>query len=238
MTLLMVSHDQHFLNAVCTDIVLIEGAKLHYFPGDYDDFLKRHASFVAELRRKAAASAKEATKLQAQLAKGEGAGASKAGRKLAKEKIEEAKAAPRVEKEYKVKFTIPEAARRLHGTLVAMRQVGFAYAPGAPRLFDKLDFELSMDSRVALVGPNGCGKSTFLNLLSGALAPTSGDVDQANGYLRVGRYAQHLVDALPSSWLKVPPALSDDTAPSASLDHLEAQAAPTQPRAQPGPLGG
>ena len=44
MTLLMVSHDQHFLNAVCTDIVLIEAAKLHYFPGDYDDFKQRTLS--------------------------------------------------------------------------------------------------------------------------------------------------------------------------------------------------
>ena len=53
------------------------------FPGDYDDFTKRHASFVADCRRKAKAGGKELHKLQAQIAKGEGAGASKSGRKQA-----------------------------------------------------------------------------------------------------------------------------------------------------------
>jgi len=78
-----------------------------------------------------------------------------------------------------------------------MTDVSFAYAPTAPPLFEHLKFDLSMDSRVALVGPNGCGKSTFLNLLAGSLSPSSGEVDQANGRLRVGVYAQHLVDSLP-----------------------------------------
>ena len=91
------------------------------------------------------------------------------------------------------------AARELRGTLIQMDKVGFSYTPGSKPLMSNLDFELSMDSRVALVGPNGCGKSTFLNLLAGSLSPTTGSVDQANGRLRVGRYAQHLVDALPSA---------------------------------------
>ena len=49
--------------------------------------------------------------------------------------------------------------------------------------------------------PTGCplsGKSTFLNLLMGNLSPSAGEVDQANGRLRVGGYAQHLVDTLPT----------------------------------------
>ena len=86
-----------------------------------------------------------------------------------------------------------------------MAGVSFGYRPRSeaeaaappPPLFSNLSCELSMDSRVALVGPNGCGKSTFLNLLSGDLSPSEGEVDQASGRLRVGRYAQHLVDTLP-----------------------------------------
>ena len=54
-----------------------------------------------------------------------------------------------------------------------------------------------MRAGVAIAGPNGAGKSTFLALLNMELPPRSGEVDQANGRLRVGRYAQHLCDELP-----------------------------------------
>ena len=199
LTLLVVSHDQHFLNAIVTDIVLIEQRKLHYFAGDYDAFKKRHASFVAEQRRKAHAEHKELHKLQASLAKGDAAAATKSARKQAKERIDEIKssAGGAPDKEYLVRFTIPVAARRLNPPLITLSDVGFGYAGGGARLFKGLGFELSMDSRVALVGPNGCGKSTFMSLLGGDLSPDAGVVDQANGRLRVGRYAQHLVDTLP-----------------------------------------
>eukprot|EP00900_Chrysochromulina_parva_P001906 jgi/Chrpa1/11716/Chrysochromulina_OHIO_Genome00019770-RA len=206
-TMLIVSHDQqHFLNHVCTDVILIEQRKLHYFAGDYDDFTKRHDSFVAELRKKAMAEQKELQKLQQALSKGGAEAGSKSARKQMKERVEEIKAAP-VERDYKVIFKIPTADRKLSPPLITMRGVGFSYPPRAGEavggtapsraLFSSVDFELSMDSRVALVGPNGCGKSTFLNLLMGNLAPSSGEVDQANGRLRVGGYAQHLVEALP-----------------------------------------
>ena len=198
--------EQHFLNHVCTDVILIEQRKLHYFAGDYDDFTKRHDSFVAELRKKAMAEQKELQKLQQALSKGGAEAGSKSARKQMKERAEEIKAAP-VERDYKVIFKIPTADRKLSPPLITMRGVGFSYPPRAGEavggtapsraLFSSVDFELSMDSRVALVGPNGCGKSTFLNLLMGNLAPSSGEVDQANGRLRVGGYAQHLVEALP-----------------------------------------
>jgi ATP-binding cassette subfamily F protein 1 len=196
--MMLVSHDQHFLNGVCTQIVLLEGLQLHYFVGDYDDFTRKYATFSSEQRKRAAAEHKELTQLTAALAKGTGQSGTKSGRAKMKERIEQIKGAAPPQKEYKVQFLIAAAARRLNPPLITMSSVAFEYAGGTP-LFSNLNFEVSMDSRVALVGPNGCGKSTFLNLLSGSLAPTSGDVDQANGRLRVGLYAQHLVDALPTS---------------------------------------
>lgn len=206
-TMLIVSHDQHFLNYVCSDIVLIEGKQLHYFPGDYDQFTRRHASFVAEQRKKAAVEQKEKAKAKAALTSGKQLG--KSERNKLKDRIEEIdEKGATVEKEYKVKFLIPAAERRIESTLITMRDVGFRYPPrgadspsaeGAASLFSQLDFDLSMNSRVALVGPNGCGKSTFMHLLSGELSPTVGEVDQASGRLRVGKYAQHLVDSLPGN---------------------------------------
>jgi ATP-binding cassette subfamily F protein 1 len=78
-------------------------------------------------------------------------------------------------------------------------------SPTLPRSFKypgREDFGLSnlnigvdMGSRVAIVGPNGAGKTTLMNLLAGDLQPTHGEQRRSHK-LRVGRYAQHFVDAL------------------------------------------
>ncbi|EOD14346.1 hypothetical protein EMIHUDRAFT_451786 [Emiliania huxleyi CCMP1516] len=197
LTCLIVSHDQHFLNCVATDILLLDSRELHAFDDtDYDGFKKKHASFVAQRRKKAEAAQKEASRLQRELSKGGGAGATKSGRRVAKERLEEIKAtAPASTREYAVKFAIEAAARKLNPPLITMEAVTFGYGPRL--LFRGLGFDLSMDSRVALVGPNGCGKSTFLQLLEGSLTPDEGVVEQANGRLRIGRYSQHWVNQLP-----------------------------------------
>ena len=93
-------------------------------------------------------------------------------------------------------FHFPAAARRLNPPLISMKEVRFNF-PERPAIFESLSFDLSMDSRVAVVGPNGAGKSTFMNLMDGSLSPVAGEVDQSNGWLRVGRYSQHFVDDLP-----------------------------------------
>jgi len=72
--------------------------------------------------------------------------------------------------------------------------VSFGY-PGQPLLYRDLDFGVDLDSRIALVGPNGVGKSTLLNLMSAELAPVDGMVKR-NVKLRIGVYRQHLMDVL------------------------------------------
>lgn len=121
------------------------------------------------------------------LCQGDGAASSKSGRKAVKERLGELKAAPPVSRDYTVRFAFEAAARKLNPPLITMDKVEFSFGTSGRPLFKALDFDLSMDSRVALVGPNGCGKSTFMQLLEGSLTPTGGTVDQANGRLRVGR---------------------------------------------------
>ena len=144
---------------MCTDIVLIESKQLHYFTGDYDAFLKKHAAFLVEQKKKAQSEHKELNKLQSSLAGGGDKASSKAGRKQMRERVDELKEKGTVvEKEYRVKFNFPAAARRLNPPLISMRSVAFRYSGAAsdttataPPLFSNLNFELSMDSRVALV---------------------------------------------------------------------------------------
>ena len=68
--------------------------------------------------------------------------------------------------------------------------VDFRYNETAPMLIKKCDFGVDMSSRVAIVGPNGVGKSTFLKLLTKQVEPTRGEVKK-NHRLRIGTFSQH-----------------------------------------------
>jgi len=72
---------------------------------------------------------------------------------------------------------------------LGLHDASFNY-PGQPPLFKKVDFGIDMESRIAIVGPNGVGKSTFLKLLMGDLDPTSGEM-RKNNRLKLGRFDQH-----------------------------------------------
>ena len=220
-TLLIVSHDQDFLSNVVTDIIHLEDRKLYYYKGNYDDFKTMHAQKVEKQQKdwekqqkalraaKAAGkSSKEATDKEKAKAKREAGGAKKdkagkggkggggggggghdsddGGRE------DDLIARP---KEYSVVFTFNDPPA-LAPPVLSVSGMGFRYGPKYPWLFKDVNFGIDQASRVAIVGPNGVGKSTLLNLLIGDLEPTEGDISR-NRFLRVGKYSQHFVDVLP-----------------------------------------
>jgi len=97
-------------------------------------------------------------------------------------------------KEYTVEFFFPSVAQ-LSPPIVEILDVNFKY-PKGPSLFEGLNFGFDMSSRIVIVGPNGVGKTTLLNLMMGELEPTDGDI-RRNNKLRIGKYNQHFVDRLP-----------------------------------------
>jgi len=78
--------------------------------------------------------------------------------------------------------------------VVQIKNVSFSY-PNQPLLFGKLELNLDATTKIAIVGPNGVGKSTFMNLIIGELQPTVGEIYR-NPHLRVSKFSQHFVDQL------------------------------------------
>lgn len=82
-------------------------------------------------------------------------------------------------------------------TFLQLSEVSFKYGktPISPMVMNKVSLDVGPEMRIGLLGPNGCGKSTLMNLLAGELKPTSGEVKKHHR-LRIGYFSQHTVDQL------------------------------------------
>ncbi|XP_064395208.1 ATP-binding cassette sub-family F member 1-like [Halichondria panicea] len=203
-TLLVVSHDQNFLNDVCTDVMHLDNQKLSYYRGNYNAFKKMYGQKFKEMEK---AYDKQEKMLKSLKAHGKSKISAEATTKdvqTKKKKVTGKRAVVEEEddgpvellskpREYQVKFSFPNPPP-LNPPILGAYDVKFGY-PTQPTLFTSLNFGISMDTRVAVVGPNGVGKSTFLNLLIGRLDPLDGEV-RRNHRLRIGVYNQHAADQL------------------------------------------
>jgi len=202
-TLLVVSHDQNFLDNVCTDMIHLDMLKLHYYKGNYAKFKKMLVQKRAEQIKQ---YEKQEKKLKEMKSSGKSSKQAEAKTKEAltrkqqkgrKTQNEDEDAAPtellQKPKDYLVKFEFPDPPP-LQPPILGAHNVTFGY-PDQPLLFRKLEFGIDLSSRVAIVGPNGVGKSTFLKLLMQVIEPTTGEV-RKNHRLRIGKFDQHSSDQL------------------------------------------
>ncbi|XP_063966261.1 ATP-binding cassette sub-family F member 1-like [Lytechinus pictus] len=204
-TLLIVSHDQTFLDDVCTDIIHLDMQKLQYYKGNYNTFKKmlgqKRKEQMKDYERqekmlKSLKSHGKSTKAAEKETRSQQKKRNERGNKKKGDPTEEDEGPQELlkrPKEYVVKFTLPNPPT-LSPPILGIYNVTFGY-PNQPKLFVNCDFGVDMKSRVAIVGPNGVGKSTFLNLLKGELEPLIGEV-RKNHRLRVGSYSQHSADQL------------------------------------------
>ncbi|XP_016984415.1 ATP-binding cassette sub-family F member 1 [Drosophila rhopaloa] len=198
-TLLIVSHDQSFLDNVCNEIIHLDQKKLQYYKGNYSMFKKMYVQKRREMIKeyekqekrlrelKAHGQSKKAAekKQKESLTRKQEKNKSKQQKQDEDEGPQELLARP---KEYIVKFRFPEPSQ-LQPPILGVHNVTFAFTGQKP-LFIKADFGIDLTSRVAIVGPNGVGKSTFLKLLLGELEPQEGE-QRKNHRLHVGRFDQH-----------------------------------------------
>lgn len=207
-TLLVVSHDQGFLDSVCTDIIDLQDQKLYYYKGNYSSFkkmkdqkIREHLkAFEAQQKQLAALkkggkSTKQATEEMKNRIQNKQNKATKG--KKGSSAIGDEEDAPPPEllqriKEYTVKFSFPDPPK-LPPPVLGLHNVTFGYKDQL--LFKNVDFGVDMESRIAIVGQNGVGKSTLLKLLYGKLDPQEGEV-RKHRQLRIGWFDQHANEAL------------------------------------------
>lgn len=198
-TLLIVSHDQSFLDNVCNEIIHLDNKKLYYYKGNYSMFKKMHVQKRREIIKEFEKQEKRIKELKSQ-GQSKKAAEKKQKENLTRkqEKNKGKQQSNNVEdgpqelltkpKEYIVKFRFPEPTQ-LQPPILGIHNVTFNFEGQKP-LFIKADFGIDLTSRVAIVGPNGVGKSTFLKLLVGELQPLEGE-HRKNHRLHIGRFDQH-----------------------------------------------
>jgi len=176
-TMIIISHDRHFLNQVCTHIADLDYGQVKIYPGNYDDFML--ASTQARARVEAAnAKARDRISDLQEFVRRFSANASKARqatsrlKQIDKIKIEEIKPSSR-QNPY-IRF---EQAKKLYRNAVAVEELSFRYPDSDADVLNNIGFSVEAGERIAIIGPNGVGKTTLMRCLAGELAPTRGSVE-------------------------------------------------------------
>ncbi|WP_218396140.1 ABC-F family ATPase [Alteromonas lipotrueae] len=176
-TMLIISHDRHFLNSVCTHMADIDYGELRVYPGNYDAFIEASMLVQEQLLNENAKKSAEIEELQGFVARFS-ANASKAkqatsrAKRLEKIELAEVKASSR-----RKPYIVFEQHKKLHRLAITLEDVGHGY-PDLP-LFNNANLLLEAGSRLAIIGENGAGKTTLLKCLVDELSPEHGTIKWA-----------------------------------------------------------
>ena len=193
-TLILISHDRDFLDRVINRIIHIENGKLNEYSGGYSDFELQRAEMLAQQQSLYEKQQVALSHMQSYIDRFRYK-ASKArqaqSRLKAMERMERILPA-HVDSQFQFSFREPDA---LPTPLMVMENLSAGY--GDKLILEKIKLNLVPGSRIGLLGRNGAGKSTFIKLLAGELAPRSGKLELARG-VKIGYFAQHQLEYLRS----------------------------------------
>ncbi len=193
-TVLLISHDRDLLNRAVNSIVHLDQKKLTFWRGGYDQF-ERQWTEQRELQEKSRVKQEAARKHLQSFVDRFRAKASKARQAQSRIKaLEKMKPIAALVDDTVRPFSFPEPVKTVASPIVALSGVDVGYAPGKSVL-RKLTLRIDNDDRIALLGANGNGKSTFAKLLAGRLKGETGTITVAPG-LKVAIFAQHQLDDL------------------------------------------
>lgn len=170
-SLMMVTHDRYFLDRVCNRIAEISGGELYLHDGNFSYYLEQKA---ARLDMENAAARKRSSILRRELEWiRRGAQARSTKQKARIQRFEEMSAIAGPQEEQKL--ALGSTSSRLGRRIIECENVGKSM--GGKRLLRDFTYTILRDERMAVVGENGCGKTTFLRMLAGQLAPDEGTIN-------------------------------------------------------------
>lgn len=202
-TIIIISHDRHFLNAVCTHIADMDYGELRLYPGNYDDFMLASTQARERLINENAKKKSQIAELQAFVSRFS-ANASKAkqatsrARQIEKIQLDDIKPSSRVSPY--IRFN---ENKRLHRQAVILENATKAF--DRP-LFTQLGLQIEAGERVAIIGPNGAGKTTLLRCLMSEIALDDGKMKWAEqaeiGYFAQDHSSEFVEDISLFDWMK------------------------------------
>src|SRR6266403_575073 len=190
---ILVSHDRQLLNAATTTTLHLDNGKLALYSGGFDAFLRARREAATRQAALAQRQQRERDRLQ-QFIDRFRYKASKARQAQSRVKaLARLEPVALIAESAPVTLRLPQPAPP-NPPLIALDRVSTGYAPGEPVL-SRLDLRLDPDDRIALLGANGNGKTTFARLLAGRLAPLSGRMTRSPK-LSCGFFAQHQIEEM------------------------------------------
>ncbi|XP_073482668.1 ATP-binding cassette sub-family F member 3 [Aquarana catesbeiana] len=193
-TILVVSHDRNFLNAVATDIVHLHSQRLEGYRGNFESFLKTKEERLKNQQREYEAQHQYREHIQVFIDRFR-YNANRASQVQSKLKLlEKLPELQPIEKDTEVILRFPDGFEKFSPPILQLDEADFWYSSDQP-IFNKLSVSADLDSRICVVGENGAGKSTMLKLLMGELSPVRG-IRHAHRNLKIGYFSQHHVDQL------------------------------------------
>ncbi|WP_438749250.1 ABC-F family ATP-binding cassette domain-containing protein [Pararhizobium sp. O133] len=193
-TVIIISHDRDLLNTAVNSIIHLDQQKLTFYRGSYDQFQRQRAEAI-ELQQKAKIKNEAARKHLQSFIDRFKAKATKARQAQSRVKaLERMGTVAAVIEDHVHPITFPEPEKQPASPIIAIQGGAVGYAPGKP-ILKGLNLRIDNDDRIALLGSNGNGKSTFAKFISGRLEAQAGDIKLAPN-LKIGFFAQHQIDDL------------------------------------------
>ena len=185
-TMIIISHDRHFLNSVCTHMADLDYGEIRMYPGSYDEYMTAATQVAERLQSDNAKKKAQIAELKSFVSRfSANASKSKQATSRAKriDKIELVEVKPSSRQNPYIRF---EQDKKLHRQAVEVKGLGKSFDEV---LFSSLNLMVEVGERIAIIGPNGIGKTTLLRCLQGDLEPTEGSIKWSENS-NIGYYAQ------------------------------------------------